>query len=71
MGGLCGTRQDGHVEIRSRLAHSGSVYGINDSDSDGVNGFHDGDDFVMVMVAPKGGRSSCNTRRPKSQPRPG
>ena len=61
-GGLFLIRQDGHLEVRRRLARGGggSVYGIDDGDGDNV--------------AKKGGwlrKSSCNTCRPKSQPRPG
>ena len=69
MGGLCGTRQDGHVEIRSRLAHSGSVDVINYSYGDG--GIYDGDggfdgiyvgDGVSVNDIYDGDGDACSKR---------
>ena len=72
-------RQDGHHEVRRRFAcgggGGGSVYGIDDGDGDGVNGIYDGDDDGdgddVAQIGGWLGKSSCNTCRPKSQPRPG
>ena len=76
--GLCWTRQDDHAEIQRRLDVGGG--GGRDDGGDGGGGADDGggadgDYGGADGDAQKGGkqeRNSCsNTRRPKSQPRPG